>query len=587
MIDQIFDDEKMLSALYKGADIARINGLAIETAMQSHPVTSYVRDLPFESYELYPAKSGTYQSIIGLKKPKVRNSEKIDSGIPNMFWTLPARDTKKLENGNCGVVSSIFCRDIPMNSCSLNKDHFSKAIGNHCWSMRCPVCMNSTVMKAGVKAEQKILAPGDLYERKTGTKLKIGHWQISPPQKWLQHIMQNSSDFMRFYDDLIEILKQNGIRGGAIVFHPWRLSDIYQTINHVQTGNFKEGLPEFLLAENHIDLKWEYRNLEHYWRFGPHFHFIGYGHFTDTEEFRSSMAKLDKIGNWGEDGQEETWVVKKIHPSEEIDSVRHTISYLLTHAGLGSYYYENNWDLDGEDLIIPSKVEGNSVKAKEEPMSIHKSLDPNEQNYLEDYSNFDFVKWTEDRMYAQIPSIRYFGIVNDTRILGIFKEKKQNICPCCGSVINMYRGVCDCSPEPSLFMRESKIRVSKTDYDFMSEYVTQHTEIAKNGLSLLDFAINVPQCSTPETMGVQDYDPNITPIQRSIKNDRCLIYVDSITGQGLDPKIVSRKDYQNFIKKNSFVSKQNITMTTFVKKPINTVKKRRIPEKPIKIEVCP
>ena len=72
-----------------------------------------------------------------------------------------------------------------------------------------------------------------------------------------------------------------GLFAGLMVFHPWR-----QKIDR--------------------------------WVFSPHFHVILYG-YLDVQQFLD-----DNPG----------WLIKVIHAREEIRSVRHTIAYLETHAGL-------------------------------------------------------------------------------------------------------------------------------------------------------------------------------------------------------------------------------------------------------------
>lgn len=63
-----------------------------------------------------------------------------------------------------------------------------------------------------------------------------------------------------------------------------------------------------------------------------------------------------------------------------------------------------------------------------------------------------------------------------------------------------------------------------------------------SGYTKLDFAMSVPQCSTPETKGVQTLESGETMDQRRDLGDRCLVYVPSATGQDLDPMVVTRDE---------------------------------------------
>lgn len=54
--------------------------------------------------------------------------------------------------------------------------------------------------------------------------------------------------------------------------------------------------------------------------------------------------------------------------------------------------------------------------------------------------------------------------------------------------------------------------------------------------------MSVPQCSTPETKGVRTLESGETKDQRRDRRGRCLVYVPSATGQGLDPMVVTRDE---------------------------------------------
>ena len=527
----IENDIENLESLERAVDLVTVNRLAIEKALQSHPVTKHVRDLPFEDYGAYAPISGTYTSIFGRKsRGSNRTSERIQENIPNVFWTLPAKDAEKLKSGKCGVTRSLINHDLVMTACSFDKKHIAKAKGGHCWSFKCPNCMNSAALKQGVHAENKIMAPGDLFTRSTGQEIRLHHFVLTPPQEWAKRVVQNSKSFVRFFDDVVKLCEFAGLFGGCIVFHPWR----------EKTG---------------------------YWEAGPHFHVIAYGRFMETNLFRSIMRDLGALtGTWGtmadyqNDDSENTWNVFKIHPAEEVRSVRQTIAYVLTHAGIGSYHYENRWDLDGEDLIIPSKIEGTSVEAKEESLLIHRCVDREDQIYREDYSNFDFLKWTKESMISQFPIIRYFGNAHRTRILEIYEETKIGECPICGSAMKIYNGFTDTCGEPSIYIHKSPIRTTRADFERVSEYWEKAEDFRNEGNTILDFAVSIPQCSTPETMGVQEYDPNETPSQRKERRDCVLVYLPSKHGKGLDPVLMTKAEYREYLRDKS-------------KKSIKTIKK--------------
>lgn len=566
-------DEYSMRSLESAIEICELNGLAIDKALQSHPVTKYVRDLPFESVEghvqhsreKYPAIRSTYSSfeLRDYRKDNngIRNSDLVDIDRKNTYWTLPAHDRTNIQNGYCGVKHSQKDHDLPLSACSTDKSHYIKAIGGHCWSLRCWNCMNSTALKMGVEAENKVLAPADIEERVTGNKIKFSHWVLSPPQEWFIDIMQNSRRFARAFDSIIDLVQACGVHGGAIIFHPWRQSNIYD-----RDGNMDPNLPSFLL-DDRGDLREEYRELKNYWRLGPHFHIVGYGRFLDTNRFQKFMDTLnaekhywpslnDAVGHSAHGGNfyldqdmgisDDEWIIKKIHPKKDIKSMRQTIAYLLTHAGLCNYDYDADLKEAYNDLLIPVRLKGNKKEVRECSITSYKAdwtTSGWNAEHLDIWSLDDWILWTRNVLSGQFNSIRYFGTANKTRILSDYKEEQVRVCPECGSPICRYMGVHDKSPQTSTYQRKSRIRVMKDDFDEVDRFIEDNRDdMRQNGKTILNVALNIPQCSTPETQGVQEFIENLTSEVRAQLNDRCLIYVPSIHGKGLDPKIVNRKE---------------------------------------------
>ena len=95
----------------------------------------------------------------------------------------------------------------------------------------------------------------------------------------------------------------------------------------------------------------------------------------------------------------------------------------------------------------------------------------------------------------------------------------------------------------------------KDDYDLISNYFNDHREKFKDdGYTMLNFAMSVPQCSTPETKGLQEYQSSKTVDQRKADRDRLIIYLPSVYDQGLDPFVVSRKEYLRIKKEYNIVN---------------------------------
>ena len=125
-----------------------------------------------------------------------------------------------------------------------------------------------------------------------------------------------------------------------------------------------------------------------------------------------------------------------------------------------------------------------------------------------------------------------------------YSDRVPRICPDCGQQIGRFRNVRSCAFEPVLYDRSSKIRVMKEDVeDVRSELAPFMDELKSAGLDILDAAMAIPQCSTPETKGLQDLQRLRSPNERAEQYDRRIAYVPSKYGMGWDPVVLTRAQY--------------------------------------------
>jgi len=368
--------------------------------------------------------------------------------------------------------------------------------------------MNPRALKQSVQIETKVIAPVDIHRRKTGHELQIKHWAVSPPQKWLKKVVQRADHYQRFFDDMVFLFLRYGVKGGCFVFHPWRLS-----------------------ADRSV------------WEFSPHFHVVGHGRF-DNMRMRSDLAAVDaKHCLWGDDGNSESWVVKQIHPGQKLRSVRYTFAYILTHAGLGKFAYDNDWEVDADDLVIPAELSGNKKTVKLESKTVHDASRSDEQLWREDFSQFDWIRWTMDRCAADLPVYRYFGDALRTRVLGVYSDRRVRSCPVCGQELVRKSSISSCYCEPADYVHKSKIRVLHSDYEDISSYWEANQEAySAEGLSVMDFALTIPQCSSPETSGMSLHRPSTSIEERAAVHNKVLVYLWALDGFGLDPVFVDKTE---------------------------------------------
>lgn len=508
-------DGSCISSLEEAEALARVEGIAIDNALLVHPITRFVRRVPFES-SLYPAISESSLSLCKLvtgRSPVTRQqiatraaSQNRDH-LPNMVWSLPGQDDRP----GCGVRRSDDGR-LPLKMCMEDPHDFIRAISNHCGSFRCKSCMNYAAMMSGLRIEDRICTPADLRGRASGFYDRPKHWAVSPPQDWMKRVMQRSDTFASLVDDLCALLPAYGFDTGVIVFHPWRLS--------------------------------EDRRL---WVLSPHFHVVGYGHF-DNMGLRRDLAEADAAvgGIWDDDGRSESWVFNQIHPGEEMRSVRHTLGYIFTHVGIGSFDHDVDFTDADDDLTIPREAGSKtSVRAKTIHPEVYEADWKATGCYAEHLSEVDWVSYHMSKACSTFQTYRIFGSANRTRIFDVNVERVERLCPECGARIGLFKGFGDQDPEPVVYSHRSVIRCWKDDKPMLDDYWSSHRDdFFDRGFTKLNLGLSVPQLSTPETKGLQELRTEHTPAESAAIRERCLVYRPVVEHDcpGFRPMVVTRAE---------------------------------------------
>ena len=90
------------------------------------------------------------------------------------------------------------------------------------------------------------------------------------------------------------------------------------------------------------------------WVFSPHFHVVGFGYFRN-EALRKKLDALPEFSG-------QRWIFNQIHADEEMRSVRHTLAYILTHTGIGTFDYDRDIYEIVDDLTIPVESGSGNVR---------------------------------------------------------------------------------------------------------------------------------------------------------------------------------------------------------------------------------
>lgn len=151
-----------------------------------------------------------------------------------------------------------------------------------CYRLVCPICYEKAAGKEAAKIEHKLK-----YFWKHG---KVIHVTVSPSEKDVANI-----PFEKLREKAYRIAKSRGIRGGVMIWHPFREN----------LGGRGAAL----------------------WYYSPHFHIIGVGWVQNVKE------------GFEKDG----WVVKNIQDGGQERSVFKTAMYQLSHCGIDGKHNPVTW----------------------------------------------------------------------------------------------------------------------------------------------------------------------------------------------------------------------------------------------------
>lgn len=107
------------------------------------------------------------------------------------------------------------------------RKHTLRLIVNSCDRLACPRCSKSAAVRAGKRCEERLLQVGQLHGLGTPR-----HFALSPPPEgkgsWGARFAACKTEgewheqALLFKRKAHALLKRHGLKGGAIVFHPWR-----------------------------------------------------------------------------------------------------------------------------------------------------------------------------------------------------------------------------------------------------------------------------------------------------------------------------------------------------------------------------
>lgn len=259
------------------------------------------RAIELEDYRCNPAicasrflddgQHGEYRVLIGLPDGSSIYEDDIVS------WTVAGRGTLR---HNPKFVSKIL-------SCENDIGHYLKVIPHHCGKLSCPACSPYEISYNSTKTAVKLMTGAKYAERNNRADRVLQHITISPPQGlYFKFLTLDGFQEMKKY--AVKVASDAGIKGGLIIFHPYRQNGI----------NDDDDIPDDYTPTASND------GNKYHARFAPHFHVLGFGWLKPASaEFMESHKG---------------WLFKAIRTGKNriktITDVIGVINYLMSHAGL-------------------------------------------------------------------------------------------------------------------------------------------------------------------------------------------------------------------------------------------------------------
>ncbi len=470
----IRQEQLRISSLDRSFALAERQGLAEQAALRRHQVVDYVMNLPIQSSK-YPAieyfRLATQVDIsVSVIYNQIQEGRTVfydRSGDPIFFrpeyheyidWTFPGHDENRPKEKGCGFIRS---KDggIVYSMCPDHPEHFIKGKRQHCWSLHCPECFNDKALKQGVETEKPLLRYAKLMEQQTRQRPEITHWVVSPPQEWAKCMMQTKDEFDAMFQIVIDDLQACGAHAGATVFH-------------------------------------SHRQKQTEWQLAPHFHSLLYGHIK-TNRFRKLHPG---------------WIIKKVHPHERINSIRHTLAYLFTHMALGVAEKdpdEIDWDLEFMNYMIPGIKSG---KGNYKDEDYEKEFNQ-KGRLVGDFTDFDWEDWVVSKLSLKTRLREWGGIGrNKIKVVGKYPLHKIRKCTECGQLLRVYEGVHDTVGNYVRYIQNVEVCCFTQHYSVvMTTYLQYKDRLRENDQTILDFASMIKPFAVTDLDIIKQNDDLIVP----------------------------------------------------------------------------
>lgn len=213
----------------------------------------------------------------------------------------------------------------PMDWCEeCGEPHFRQS---HCETRDCPECYSGNIARRAESATARLSGArhmADSYDEK-----RLIHGVISAPVGEIRTVQQVYSGFR----DAYEIAADHGIRGGAAIFHGFRVKEtVKREFREIKELLSALGMCSEAVGHGESMALWDYvRDHRQDWReltyWSPHYHIIGL-----CEDFEAFDPESEEWVAWRIRDVEEYRMSASVDGTDAYSDTARLVTYLLGHA---------------------------------------------------------------------------------------------------------------------------------------------------------------------------------------------------------------------------------------------------------------
>ena len=314
-------DTKQYGSFKKG-DIANLPDLNAKALINRHAC------VPHDSYKFFDNGMLKPKKFWGRTEAEIKRSLNPDDNSPGCVSCNDGLSNSTSQGDDSGIfqfnntISYVMpgqganydeCGHVKFGvSCKV--DDYRKVVFHHCDRPECPVCNDGYAYRKAKDMADRLFEGNRLYY-KHGYKMGyLKHFILSPPQQEAITKLSTLNGYRALRTECKDLLLNNGVRGGIIVFHMYRmLPEIAVRLQGVGYGvkSGKGSLWDGVVADG-LELGSAYK----YVYLSPHFHVHAYGNLTYSPTFK----------------RDTNWVYVNRKGRSTFEGMVKSIKYTLQHA---------------------------------------------------------------------------------------------------------------------------------------------------------------------------------------------------------------------------------------------------------------